>query len=91
MADNTCKDSVQQQQYLEQDLSPEDVANASDSCLVHQDGAHRLLADLHLLPQQLPISICSQRIWPKLGCLLVVVLCIKKLIKVMLNHSEHSP
>lgn len=61
--------------HLEQDFSPKNVANASNSCLVHEDGTDRLLANLHLLPQQLPIGICPQRIRPQLGCFLLVVVC----------------
>ena len=63
------------QANLEQNLSSENVSNASHSCLVHEDGTNRLLADLHLLPQQLPVCICSQRVRPQLGCFLLVVIC----------------
>lgn len=61
--------------YLEQDFSPINVANASHSSLVHEQGANGLLTDSHLLPEQLPVSIPPQGVRAQLGRLLLVVGC----------------
>ncbi len=65
--------------HLEKDFCSVDVANASNSSLVHQDASNRFFTGSHLVPQPLTVCILPQGIWTQLARLVVVVVCIIQL------------
>ena len=60
---------------LEEDLCAVDVAEARYHLLAHKAQSDGLATALHLSPQDLWIGVLPQRVLPKLGYPLIIVLC----------------